>query len=423
MTAISSSNPAAVGASPLWRELLLALVVASVCYAISCLLVAPGQTAVTFGAQWQEMSKAPFALSGEFPQRILGPLLAHGLGLGGPKFLLFARGLGVLLLATICVYCRRRGASVLDAVLVVAAIAVTAAVQMYKQNWVGFIDPLTYTLFFAALLASARPVVFWLLFFANLLNHELAVFLLPWLWFVRRQAGGSWRADVAGAGLAIAAYGAFYLWVRAAAPLQKYNAGYFFEYPMFPGGTVVIVTLAMVHLVHAFGPVLAILGWQVHTRTPGRERVHTSLVVAGILAIFCIAWDWSRHSNLVILPLVMASLRFLQAGHRLAFVALVGLGVALMAWISPWPLGAWPTSVLADPVMLFRTGAAVSHPVTLEPMGGPLARVFGGWLPEVWPTLWPILAIGAAIWLVGYLLARADRAAAADRATTADRAA
>ena len=142
----------------------------------------------------------------------------------------------------------------------------------------------------------------------------------------------------------------------------------------------------------------------------GRERLLTWLVLGGMLAIFCIAWDWSRHGNLVILPLVLASLRFLQAGHRAWYVGLVGSGVALMLWIPPWPIGAWPTSAMADVELLFRTGAAVSNPATREPMGGPVGRVLGEWLPAVLPTLGPILAIGAAIWITGLLLARRDRA-------------
>ncbi|MCU0866718.1 MAG: hypothetical protein MUC36_23285 [Planctomycetes bacterium] len=399
-----------VGLSWLGRELLFALAVAIACYALSCLLVAPGPTAVTFGAQWQQMSEAPFALTGQFPHRLLGPLLAWCIGLGGDHFVVHARGLAVLLLTTVCFFCRRRGAAPVDAMLITLAIAVTAAVQMYKLNWVGFVDPLGYALSFAALSAGRRPVLFWSLFFANLLNHELAVFLLPWLWFVRRQVNGSRRADVVGAGLAIAAYGVFYLWVKAAAPVQKYDAGYFLTNPMFPGGTVVIVTLAITHWVVAFGPVLAVIAWHQHTRSHGRERLHTWLVLGGMLAIFCIAWDWSRHGNLVILPLVLASVRFLQAGHRASYLALVVAGVVGMLWIPPWPIGAWPTSAMADVELLFRTGAAVSNPATGEPMGGPVGRVLGEWLPAVWPTLWPILAIGAAIWLTGLLLARRDRA-------------
>lgn len=413
MPTSSIPNPAATSPAPVWRDVALALLAAALCYALSCAIQAPGPEALTFGAQWQSMSEAPFELRGQFPQRILGPLLAHCLGLGGPNFVMYARGLAVLLLAMVCFYCLRRRAAAVDALLITFAIAVTAAIQMYKVHWVGFVDPLAYTLFFGSLLASRRPFVFWALFLANLTNHELAAFLLPWLWFVRRQTDGNWRADVLGAGLALAAYGTFYLWVKAAAPVQKYNADYFFANPMFPGGTFVIVALAVTHWIVAFGPVLAVLAWHQHTRAHGRERAHLWLVVAGILAIFCIAWDWSRHSNLIVLPLVLASLRFLEAGHRASYAALVGLGVALMLWIPPWSTSAWPTSAMANLDLLGRTGAAVSNPVTGEPMGGPLGRVLGEWLPEVLPVLSVILLIAAAIWAAGALFARLRKSPAA----------
>jgi hypothetical protein len=37
---------------------------------------------------------------------------------------------------------------------------------------------------------------------------------------------------------------------------------------------------------------------------------------------------------------------------------------------------------------------------------GTLESAAKQWLPRVWPTLWPILLILAAIWLVGWALVR-----------------
>ncbi len=406
MPALALPNSPAAATAAAWRDVVLATAVGVLTYVVSCALVAPGPTALSFGSQWQLMSDAPYELRGQFPQRLLGPWLAHSLGLGGERFVLFTRALATLMLATICFFCRRRGATVVDAGLVALAVALTAPVQMYKQTWTGYVDPLCYTLFFAMWLAAARPVLFWALFLANLLNHELAAFLLPWAWFVRREAKGSWRVDAVAAALVLAAYGGFYLWVRAAAPQQKYDADYFFANPMFPGGTVVIVVLALTHLAVAFGPVLAVLAWHQHARGVGRERWHLWLVLGGVLAIFCIAWDWSRHANLIVLPLVLATVRFLAAGHRTWFVGLVAVGVGLMLVIPPWAVGAWPTRVLADPGRLLRTGAATGHPVTGEPMGGDLRDVVTVWLPEVAPYAVSILAILAAIWVAGALFAR-----------------
>jgi hypothetical protein len=407
-------------AAPAWRDALLAVVAGVACYALSCLLVAPADVAVTFGAQWEDMSRAPFELRGQFPHRILAPLLANGLGLGGEHFVGFVRGLAVLLLATVFFFCRRHGAALVDALLVTLAIAVTASIQMYKQHWVGFVDPLCYTLFFWAWLAARRALLFWPLFFANLLNHELAVFLLPWLWFVRRRANGSWRVDAIGSAVAIGLYGAFYFWVKANALSQKYHAGYFTDNPLFPGGTFIVVCLALAHLTVAFGPVLAVLAW--HQRRPefANERLHLRLVLVGIFVIFCIAFDWARHANLIVLPLVLASVRFLAAGHRVVYAAMVVLGVGLMLWKPPWSSG-WPMDAMASVELWRDTGTVIANPRTGEPGAGPLSAALTKWLPAIWPILTTVLGILAAIWLAGALFAR--RHPAPEPAATADRAA
>jgi hypothetical protein len=406
MPALAAPIPPAGAPPNVWRDLGLAVAIGVACYALSCMLVAPAAEPVSFGVQWRAMSDAPFELRGQFPQRMLAPLLAWATGLGGPHYVLFARGLCVLLLVTVAFFCRRHRARAADTVLVTLAVALTAAVQMYKQVWPGYVDPLGFALFFAMWLTATRPVVFWSLFLANLLNHELAAFLLPWAWFVRREANGDRRADALGAALALVVYGAFYLWVRSAAPGQKYNADYFFTNPMFPGGTVVIVSLAVTHVVVAFGPVLAVPAWHQHVRSHGRERLHLWLVLAGILAIFCIAWDWNRHSNLLVLPFVLASVRFLAAGHRAVYAGLVALGAALMSLIPPWTTASQPIATVADLNVLLATDAAVRNPVTQEPMGGRLGDVLTRWIPEVAPVLATIVAILAGIWIAGALFAR-----------------
>ncbi len=386
-------------------ELALALIAGCVAYWLSCLFVPSLDVAIGFGLEWEKMSKDPFAFVGDLPHRILAPLLAHLLGfVGPPHYVQFVRGLSVVLLGTIFYFCRRRDAKVFDAALVTVAVALLAPVQMYKLHWVGYSDALTYALFFWALLAERRPVVFWSLFFANLLNHELAAFLLPWLWFVRCRAGGGSWCDVIGAAAAVGLYAAYYFYVKATAH-QRYSVDFFVDYPLFPGGTFCVLVLACVQWTVAFGPVLAILAWFQHTRSNGREHWHLWLVLGGILAIFCIAWDWQRHTNLVVMPLVIASLRFLALRHRAAFLTVVGLGTVAMVFVPPWQTISWPTNLFAEPGFLLRVNILV--PVPPNGVGfGTLNAAVGRWLPEVWPALWPILCILAAIWTAGALYAR-----------------
>lgn len=401
--------PESVGTSPVWRDLLPALLAGLAGYALSCLLQWPADTAVSFGATWQQMSSDPFALQGDFPHRILTSLLSWSFGCrGAPSFLWFVRGTVVVMLALVWLVARSRGAKPVDATLVVVAVALISPVQIYKIHWVGYVDPTTYALLLAAWLAASRPALVWGLFFAALLNHEATVFLLPWLWFVRRGEDARWRADVLGAGVVLVLYAGFYLLVRAASQ-QRYAVDYFASHPLFPGGTVAVWVLALAHWILAFGPILAVVAWFVHTREHGRERWHVGFVVAGMLGIFCIAFDWARHSNLLLLPLVLASARFLAAGHRLPYVLLIAAGAVGMWFVSPWPSKSWPTHLLVDPAFDPAVGVVIVSPTDIQ--FGPLRATLTRWLPAVLPTLGPILAIGAAIWLFGWWLARRDRAA------------
>lgn len=388
----------------------LAVFVGMLCYGVSCTLVAPGPMPVSFGAQWQQMSEAPLDLRGQFPHRMLSPLIAHCLGMGGERFVEFTRGLAIMLLSTVFFFTRCRGGSIVDALLITTTVAVTAAVQMYKQHWIGYVDQLTYTLFLWMWLAAGRPTLFWVLFLANLLNHELAVFMFPWLWFVRRQACGSIRADALGAGMVFAAYGGYYIWVKAHAPAQTFSIDYFAGHPLFPGGTFVVVMLALTHLVVAFGPVMLVLAWHQGLRKHGPERWHLWLVLAGVLAIFCIAFDWARHSNLIVLPLTVAALRFQQAGHRAVFTMLIAASILLMLCLPPWSPVSWPTNLMANETLLVESGMIVDlgHGGPLDIGFGSLSSALTRWLPKVWNILGAAIAILAAICFAGWWMARVD---------------
>ena len=393
-------------------ELVLAAVAGVAAYLLSCVLVAPTDAAIGFGEEWQKVSADPFAFPGALPQRFLAPLLAWICGFGGaPNWVPFTRGLAMLMLATIFFFCRRRGSSMVDAALITVSVAVVSPVQIFKQHWVGYSDALTYTLCFWMLLAARRPTLFWLLFFCNLMTHELAVFLLPWAWFVRRQQDARREGDVLRAIAALGWYVAFYFYVKSVAPNQIYSNTYFAQNPLFPGGTFVTWCLALAHWALAFGPVLAVVAWHQHRRPRDPDRGHFWWVLAGIVVIFCIAFDWSRHTNLMVVPMVLAAIAFLRDGHRSVFVGLVVAGIVLMLVWSPWPTGSWPTSELVEPEehFLFKIGIVVPSGRPNEFGFGPLSAALYNWLPRVWPALVCMLAILAAIWAAGALFARRGR--------------
>jgi hypothetical protein len=194
--------------------------------------------------------------------------------------------------------------------------------------------------------------------------------------------------------------------VKANAPAQTFSYEYFASHRLFPGGTFVVVMLALVHYVVAFGPLLAVLAWQWHRRPVTGERLHLALVGAGILGIFCIAFDWARHANLIVLPLTLASVRFLAAGHRARFVGLLAAGALAMWWLPPWFASSWPTSALADVQLWFETGVVVNKDGDHFP--GTLRAAVTQWLPRIATLLATILAIGSVFWLAGWKLARMD---------------
>ena len=387
-------------------QLLSAVVCGWIAYTLSCWLVPPVGGALGFGLEWQLMSEDPFRPRGLFPHRALVPFLAWLSGLNGESYIDFTHALhAVMLMSVFFVVMRLRGLY-LDALLVTFAVAITAPVQMYKLHWSGYTDPICYTFFLWMIVAARKPVVMWSLLLVNLLNHELAVFLVPWLWFLRRREDSRWQLDAVCLGAVLTAYATFYFWVKANV-VETYSVDYFLANPLFPGGSLVVWNLAAVHYTCAFGPVLAVLAWHQHTTRQIGERWHLWLVGLGIFVIFCIAFDWARHSNLILLPLIFAACRFLAVGNRnrLAFAVLLLLTQVLFWIVPPWASTAWPTNAMVEPeTMLLPTGVLVPSAAGIG--FGPLSAVLNNWLPMVWKLLLAIHAIGFAIWCAGWAWAR-----------------
>jgi len=380
-------------------------------YCLSCALVPPltavGSELNGFAPDWKAMANDPFALTGRFPHRFLAPLLAWALGFGAEGYVSFTHGLHMLLIGSAAFIALRMRAGYLGAILVGAAVAITAPTQMYKLHWDGYTDPICYTLFLWMIVAARTPWLFWTLFLINLTNHELAGFLLPWLFFLRRCEDQRWQRDLVGIAVTCGGYLAGYLYIRSQAE-QLFSADYFLSHPLFPGGSFAVWCLALVHLVTTFGPVLAVLAWHQHGRPPRGERWHLWLVSLGVLVIFCIAFDWARHSNLLILPLVIAAAQFVRVGwrHQLVFAGILALTWGLLELVPPWSPTAWPTNLLANPVLLTETGLLVIGQGEFNIGFGTLGDALGRWLPRVWPVLASVLGIGAGIWASGWGLTR-----------------
>lgn len=310
------------------EEALLAMSAGVVAYLASCLVEPARSTPHGFGLQWRDMSEQPFEFLGQLPHRMLTPLLAHFVGLDGDSFTDFTRLSGAVMLALVCYVCRVRGSAWIDAFVITLAIAFTGAIQIYKRGMIGYCDNVGFSLFALGWLCRRRGFVFWPLYFLNLVNHDMAAFFLPWMWFLRREAGALRRWDALGAGTVLFVYYLFRLYVAKHAATWEYDEGYFLANCFLPFHFVWIWFLAGCHLLLQFGPMLTLLLWHSWQERPERERLGTALMLLGMGGVFCFAYDVHRHSNLIFLPIVFASTRFLvDLRSRVVYLFLIALTI------------------------------------------------------------------------------------------------
>lgn len=296
-----------------------------------------------FGEFWQMMSVDPFGLRGDFPHRMLGPLLAHYLGMGGQLWVPFTMLTSAVFLCIVFRTARWRGAEVTDAALVTFAVALTGAVQGYKTDMIGYVDNLGYSLTLLIWMSARRGWLFWPLILVNLVNHEMVAFFLPWFLFLRRQVRAPIRADVVGFVFALGLYVVFRKVVGAHAAAWAYDGHYFLEHCFLPFSFLYLWALAAVYQLHLFGPMLAIVVWHLLRPRPVHERAHAVLVIGGFLTVFFLAYDVQRHSNMMFIPLLIASVRFLGTRRsRYAYAALLAATVAISShypWVFNWVTG------------------------------------------------------------------------------------
>lgn len=315
-----------------------ALAVALAVFAASHLLEPISRQPFNFGVEYAAMSRDPLAFVGMFPQRVLSPLLAWLLGLGGDRYWLFAHGTSVLLMTVIAAAVVLRGGGWFMAVTTTAALAGTGAVVVYK-NHVGYPDEVTFLLLLGSVLAVRRPWLFWLLQAANVLNHEQILFFWPWLLLLCWREGGPRRPHLVGAVVVVLAYAGFRLWVGAVAPAQHLDTNYYREHHYFPVGTLGLSLLAVCALGIYFGLLPVVMFW--HACVDGWRRVGSSLLLFGlcIVGIFTVAHDVYRFASFVFLPIVLAAARVGQLANgrgRLAWL-LLAASTPVAVWLQIRP--------------------------------------------------------------------------------------
>jgi hypothetical protein len=288
------------------------------------------------GERFAAMAAAPFAFAGEFPHRVLWPALAHALGWFGISPVGATRvGSGILLWAVYRL-ARSRGLSLGDARLLTAGVAVSGPVLMY-QTMTCFSDSLNLAILVLQMRYAHRPALFWSLLFVGALSHELALFFVPWLIWLRRQHGARF-ADSLLALLGVgAAYAAFRLWVQSHGG-GSYGFAYYFENMIWvPWGLPALWAMWLLITLVEFGPLLVCLGGSVlRPAVDLGGRTGAWLYIACMLPLMVLAYDVMRFATFWLVPVLIGAVALLQAPRgRTWFIALLLLAVACYRWQHP----------------------------------------------------------------------------------------
>lgn len=314
---------------PAWSWL-LAPVVGLFAFVLSCGFVAPLPTARAMGEDFAKMAMDPFAWQGPFPHRVLGPLLAWLVGAGGERYGWFAHAMMVVFLSLVCVVALRSGCRLAAAALLTCVVAVTGAVEVYKES-VGYAEPITFACLLGSLLLLRQRAAFWALQCLSLLNHEGIVFFWPWLLWQKAHAARLGRGDGLGALVAVGVYLAIRWSILAAAPAPTLTANVYFN--ALPGAAAAGTwALAAVAIVIYFGVLPLLLAWHAWSHGARAAGVPILLVLGGVFAMCTFATDFPRFIGFVALPVVGAGIHLLQRpqGWRWLLAAGVATAVAVV---------------------------------------------------------------------------------------------
>lgn len=323
-------------------EWLVAAVVGAALLLLSNLLVPPATVPFPgHGERFATMAEAPFAFAGEFPQRILWPLLAWLFGLLGVGTVLFSSICNGALLAVVFWFARRRTDSLVAALLVSSAVAASGAVLVYKPM-MCFSDTLNLLLMVLLIHFADRGRVFWSLVLLTAFSHELVFFFSPWLVYLRLCNGGRWWPEVGKWGVCLLLYGSFRIVLKLTGNTGLYDSAYYFDHAIWvPWGLPAIWMLWGFVVLVEFGPLLigmffaAKRGILAQPAAMG-GRWWPWLFWPSLLSLMLLAYDVMRFAPLVFPPVLLGLLALVRRQGGYALVAgLVVVQVGCYAWLHP----------------------------------------------------------------------------------------
>lgn len=288
----------------------------------SDLLMPPAAAAFPgHGERFQAMTHDPLALAGEFPQRILWPLLAWACGLAGDRAPVFAQIVNGAFLAVVFWFARQRLPSALDALLVTVAVATTGALLVYKPM-ACLSDPLLFLLLLVALHHVRRPVVFWGLVLLAGFAHEMVFLLAPWLLWLRHREGAHLPRELAWlAGIALV-FAGWLGFVRAFGTGTSYGITYYLVSNFWvPWGLPGVWLLLGLEVLVEFGPLLVVVVWAVRTDRLAMGRRGLWLLGGCLLLLPLVAYDVMRFASFVFVPLLLGAIALLRERRGRAVLA------------------------------------------------------------------------------------------------------
>ena len=382
-----------------WRfvgGMLMAAGVAFVALQASDLLQPPSPAPFPgHGEAFAAMSVDPLALAGGFPQRILAPLLAHVIGLDGPRFPVFQQLCSGLLLAVVFWCCRARGANVVAATAITVAIAGTGAVQVYKLL-AGYSDSLNLMLLLVAAQCGHRPVLFWGAVLLSAFSHEMVFFFVPWLLWHRHRHGGVWWRELLVLGGIAGLYKGWRMYVATAATAQAFDATYYVSNNFFPLGTAWLWGCLLLMWLVLYGPLLCVFVWAWRTDALGWGRLGPLLFLAGMAVMFVFAYDVQRFCNFIFVPLALACVPFLaRRGTAVPFASAWLVALGIYRWQHP-PPGTAGGELLANVTQrLLEVGAYHDY-----------SRAWTLVVPAIWPGIAALVGVAVVVVAAGFWAAR-----------------
>lgn len=339
-------------------EWLVAAAAAAALLFASDLLVPPAPAPfMGHGQRYADMVAHPFAFTGDFPHRVLWPLLAHVAGWFGVTPVDCTAVTSGALLAVVFWFARRRQAPWPDALLVTAAVAATGAVQVYKPMACMSADTLVLLSLLLAVHHVARPAWCWGLVAVATFSHELALFFAPWLAWLRLCHGGTWRTEAIG----LAACTGLHLAWRSGIGLfgqTAYDASYYTGNAFWvPFGMPSMWALWALVALAEFGPLLAVAVWGFRRGEHGLGgRLGPWLFLGCTLSLMVFAYDVMRFTTFLAIPVLLAALAMLRARRgRIVFALLLVAAIGSYAYEHPVPSqqgGATFTAVSSDVLRL-----------------------------------------------------------------------